>query len=168
MCAASWHLPGIFKISAPVTTQCNLNVRAPMAQAYWEVAVGRQWAGSVCPRTAALVEGWQDQPAKGSSHEPTSHTAQLSSDILNPGKKTLLGAAVEVMKTWECTDASQLSPRRTAGVDTPIPQNPTKVLSRGEGGPRGQYLPRLYSHSCHWPGHSHPAWTAKCSVTLYS
>lgn len=27
---ASWHLPGIFRISAPVTTQYNVNVREPL------------------------------------------------------------------------------------------------------------------------------------------
>lgn len=118
--AASRHSPATLKISAPVTTQYNVNVRVPTAQGRWGLVL----------------------PMKGSSHSSAGHAARPSWDVLSSEKKNFccaLHIPYKVFKTQRCI--SQLSGKEQ-GLEPPIPQNLQRCPAGAEGGPSRQRSPR--------------------------
>ena len=133
--AAFWYLHGILKISAPVTTQYNVNVRVPMAQACWDMAVGRQRL----PSRSYTVWG----PA-GPSSCRSQRAPATSPPAMPPGfpetfwvqeRKPSCCAPQWSTKSWKCRDASpsSLTAEKSRGWKLPSSQKPAKVPSWGWG-----------------------------------
>lgn len=130
--AASWHVPGIYKIFAPVTTQYKVNVSMPMAQACWDMAVGKHrlpfcscavW-GPAGPalHCSSLLQPWFHWPC---------YLAFLRHCEIRT--KTLPAVHCRDVESPESAQTHLSAPTAEKGLENHGPQRPTKVPCCGWG-----------------------------------